>query len=190
MDKGKALDTRFEQIDALNAKIMSLKMQLDTTRKQVIKALNEGKEQLAIDLNKLIESITNQIEDYTAIIKNKNEEIRKYWRQPEEKENNPTDETTEEKKIVETPEIRWYNIIQKIKMWWANRSTKLLGEGQVTEAQTQKQEKTTLRDTIRVENGDISSKTDPSTQQGMEQPFNHGNADQKSIEESGDEMDL
>lgn len=191
MDKGKALDTRFEQIDALNAKIMSLKMQLDTTRKQAIKALNEGKEQLAIDLNKLIESITNQIEDYTAIIKNINKEIRNNWRQPEEKETKTTDEEPEEKKIVETPEIRWYNFIQRFKRWRDNRNQKLLGEGQVSE--TQIQEKPTLRNRIRVANGDIS-KTYPSTQQGMKQPFNRGNVDQKSIDEPGDEpgdeMDL
>ena len=80
MDKGKTLDSRFEQIDALNAKVVGLKMQLGSAITKRRDAVNNGKKELVDTLNKAINTIMQQIESTTDRIKNINEEIKK-WRQ-------------------------------------------------------------------------------------------------------------
>ena len=78
MDKGKTLDSRFEQIDALNAKVVGLKMQLGSAIIKRRDAVNNEKKELVDTLNKAINTIMQQIESTTDRIKNINEEIKKW----------------------------------------------------------------------------------------------------------------
>ena len=78
MDKGKTLDSRFEQIDALNAKVVRLKMQLGSAITKRRDAVNNGGKELVDTLNKAINTIMQQIESTTDRIKKINEEIQRW----------------------------------------------------------------------------------------------------------------
>lgn len=78
MDNGKTLDSRFEQIDALNAKVVRLKMQLSSVIIKRRDAVNNEKKELVDTLNKAINTIMQQIETSTARIKKINEEIQRW----------------------------------------------------------------------------------------------------------------
>ena len=185
MDKGKTLDFRFEQIDALNAKIMNLKMILKTLNDRLRRAQEEENTELVEELKYKIEMQKRQIEDNIVIIKKINEEIRNNWRQPE-KDVKTTEETSEEKQIVETSEIRWYNFIQRFKRWRDNRNQKLLGEGQVTKME-RKNKPNPLKQSIQYKGG-------PSNDSSLNIPkmtsVQQGKESSEQTHEGTDETDL
>ena len=102
-------------------------MQLATKRTEMVKALNKGNEELAQELTNQIEMKKKQIEDYMAIIKTLNGEIRNNWRQPEKIQ---VEEEKTKDEMPEKKEIKWYNFIQRFKRWIENRGQEALPEGE------------------------------------------------------------